>query len=881
MFVKRLVIVESPTKARTLKKFLGSDYNVLHCMGHIRDLPKSTKEIPANLKKEPWSQLGVNVTKDFEPIYLIPANKKKIVSELKSALKEADELILATDEDREGESISWHLLEVLKPKVPFHRMVFHEITKKAILEALGKFREIDHNLVEAQECRRILDRLVGYTLSPILWKKVAYGLSAGRVQSVALKLVTEKELQRISFESSHYKSFTLNFDSPFSFEARSVSIDGEPFVSSKDFDSTTGALKKKNFLHVSTDLEAEKIQKKLRAQKWWVKSIEVSEFSRKPSPPFITSTLQQEGSRRLNLAVRETMKVAQSLYEKGFITYMRTDSTFLSAQALEAARTSIKTQFGKEYLPETPKNYQTKSKGAQEAHEAIRPAGDTFAHPSQTGLKGVFADLYELIWKRTLASQMINSKEERTQIKLISDTNSEASLSGVKIKFAGFRKLYLDSLESVDKDKDGQLLPDLKEGQKLECSDVVVKGHDTKPPARYTEASLVQILEKEGVGRPSTYASILNAIQARGYVVKEKNQLLPSLTALIVSQFLRQHFPDYVDLQFTSNMEEDLDVIAQGNVKRNDYLGQIYSVLHKKVEEKKSQIEGSDSRSIELKSFPGFVFKVGRYGAYVCKKDKSGQEVCGSLPEGESLDKFSQKFLEDLIENRDGRPMGKDPDSGKTIYFLRGRYGPYVQLGKVSPDYSNVKDLKRASVGFLSKPDEVTLEQCTTLLKMPLLLGHHPESKKKIEKNVGRFGPYVVCDGDFRSIPKVMNFFEVEFSEALELLNKPKGQRFGVKVLRTLGEHPSKKKKIIEVCDGKYGFYIKMGSKNVSLPESQNPEKITLKEAAILIDGAPDKKKKAKKDSARKTTANKTAVQKTTVKKVIVRKKNVQTKEKN
>ena len=435
---------------------------------------------------------------------------------------------------------------------------------------------------------------------------------------------------------------------------------------------------------------------------------------------------------------------------------------------------------------------------------------------------------------------MVNSQEQRTQIKLKSGKD-EATLSGVQIKFPGFRSLYLDSLEGA-KDKENEtILPPLEQGDSLKCSDVTIKEHETRPPARYTEASLVQVLEKEGVGRPSTYASILTAIQDRGYVIPSKNQLLPSLTALIVSRFLEKHFPKYVDLKFTSNMEEDLDQIAQGEQGRVQYLKSIYTPLKKSVDEKEDQIQGSDVRAIALPSYPKFVFKIGRYGAYVCTLDDSGKEVCGALPEGKTLDNFSEEFLKSLILQRDGVLLGKDPKTQEEVYRLSGRYGPYVQLGKALPDQSNIKDLKRSSISFLEDPDAVTLDQATTLLQMPLHLGKHPESGKDISKSVGRFGPYVMCDGDFRSIPKSMDFFEVTLDEALELLNKPKGTRFGSKLLRKLGDHP-KKKKAINIYEGRYGPYLKIGTKNVSIPKGQDLEKLTLDQALPWVDEALSKK---------------------------------------
>ena len=568
---KRLVVVESPTKARTIRKFLGPDYIVESCMGHIRDLPQSAKDIPEMYKGHSWSNLGVNIESHFEPIYCIPKTKQKVVRELKSKLKGITELILATDEDREGESISWHLVEVLKPKVPIRRMVFHEITKEAILSSLKNFREIDSNLVKAQETRRVLDRLVGYTISPLLWKKVAYGLSAGRVQSVAVKLIVEKETARINFNKSDYWGIQgICSKGQKEFESRFTAYDQKSFALGKDFDSKTGALKEnlKN-CEVLEESKAKSIVAEVEGKTWEVMKVEEKTIRRQPQAPFITSTLQQEAFTKLGWTARDTMGVAQKLYEQGFITYMRTDSVQLSAQALEGAKSRIQSLYGKKYLLSAPRDFSKKKvKGAQEAHEAIRPSGTEYKTSDELGLKKQQAELYDLIWRRTLASQMQEAKIRQLSVELKCG-KTKAQASGSVIEFDGFLKLFPKSLET-------KVLPDLKVGEKVQMGSIESKSHETKPPARFTEASLVQMLEKEGVGRPSTYAVIISNIQHRGYVKKSGNALAPTFTAMIVAKLLSKYFPQYVDTEFTSQMENSLDEIAQGQMDWEAYLRTVY-----------------------------------------------------------------------------------------------------------------------------------------------------------------------------------------------------------------------------------------------------------------------------------------------------------------
>lgn len=863
---KKLVIVESPTKAKTIRKFLGKEFTVESCMGHVRDLPQSAKDIPEKFKKQPWANLGVNVEDDFTPIYCVPKTKTKVVKALKESLADADELILATDEDREGESISWHLLEVLKPTIPVKRMVFHEITKEAIEDALTQFRDIDENLVRAQEARRVLDRLVGYTISPLLWKKVAYGLSAGRVQSVAVRLIAEREHERLRFKKSQYWSLQAKHEhTGIKFLSRAQQLSGRKVATGKDFDSETGELlkdKKAQFIHLKGE-EAHKWALDLAGENWVVDEVEEKPISRKPAPPFITSTLQQEANRKLGYSSRETMELAQKLYERGFITYMRTDSTNLSTQAIQAARAEIQSLYGKEYLPPQPREYSAKkAKGAQEAHEAIRPAGTRFALPEEAGLSGGMLKIYELIWKRTVASQMVNAEQKQVSVRFkVKDAVFGAS--GLTVEFPGFLKAYVEDEDERDDEKEEVKLPKLKKGDSIKALKVEPLEHETKPPARFTEASLVQTMEKEGIGRPSTYAAIIGTIQDRGYVRKVGNALVPTFTALVVSKLLREHLPDYVDLGFTSEMESSLDNIAQGEMDWVKYLTSIYfgqKGLKKQVEVQEKEISGDEARSIRLDGLDPLDFRIGRYGAYVCRPEKEG-EVCASLPEsqfpGDITKEIANKLIDQKINGADA--LGKDPATGKSVYVLSGRYGPYVQLGENEDEKP-----KRMAIPATLEPEKVTMQQALQLLELPKSLGDHPVSGKDIKKGLGRFGPYVVHDGDFRSIPKGENIFDVDLKRALELLAQPKKGRGRAAPLKSLGEHPGTKEQI-DLLTGKYGPYIKFGKKNISLPEDAKPETFTLEMALKLIEEKgegggstkSEKPAKAAKGGKKKTTSRK------------------------
>ncbi|UOF02857.1 type I DNA topoisomerase [Bdellovibrio reynosensis] len=834
----KLVVVESPTKAKTIRKFLGKDYVVESCMGHIRDLPKSAKDIPEKVKKEKWAQLGVNVDKNFEPIYCVPKDKTKVVKNLKDKLEEAAELYLATDEDREGESISWHLLEVLKPKVPTKRMVFHEITKDAIQKALKDTREIDINLVRAQEARRILDRLVGYTISPLLWKKVAYGLSAGRVQSVAVRLIVEKELERVRFKKSSYWGVLaeLNKDGV-NFESRLQQYKNQRIATGKDFDGLTGQLTAGKDVLVLDEKMSAKLAADLKSGSWVVSDVEEKPTFRKPAAPFITSTLQQEANRKLGLSSREAMQVAQKLYEQGFITYMRTDSTFLSTEAINASRDAIQSKYGKEYLTPQPRNYAAKKvKGAQEAHEAIRPAGNQFMDPDETGLTGTQFRLYDMIWKRTIASQMVDARQKQVSAKIqVGDALFGAS--GMTIEFPGFLRAYVEGSDDPEADLAERevRLPALKVKDGVKVSKLDPTSHETKPPARYTEASLVQTMEKEGIGRPSTYASVIGTIIDRGYVRKAGTALVPTFTAMIVSKLLSSYLSQYVDLGFTSEMEQSLDNIAEGDLDWEKYLSSVYKGpkgLKALVDSQEEKINPDDARTMTLEGMDRYKFHVGRYGAYVTTT-RDGEDVSASLPDNESPADITPEIAEKLIDQKinGADALGKDPTTGLPIYVLNGRYGPYVQMGDVTPEDDKPK---RASLPPNTQPEQVDLQMALSLLSLPKTLGNHPGTGKEIKAGLGRFGPFVVHDGDYRSIPKSDSIFTITLEKALEMLSQPKKGRGRAAALKDLGAHPDTGD-AIQIFNGPYGPYIKCAKVNVSLPEGASPDTVTLEQAIGLI----------------------------------------------
>jgi DNA topoisomerase-1 len=778
---KTLVVVESPTKAKTIRKFLPPEYVVEASMGHVRDLPDSAADIPEKYKGQEWARLGVNVEEDFAPLYVTPKGKGKTINELKAKLKGADALYLATDEDREGESIAWHLVKSLNPKVPVRRMVFHEITKPAIMRALEETRELDSKLVSAQETRRVLDRLFGYTLSPLLWKKIGAGLSAGRVQSAALKLLVDRERERAKFQKAVYWDLLAKLFKDSNFDARLQSVGGVRIATGKDFDENTGQLSENKIdVRVLNEQDAADLRERLLNASWVVKSVTEKATTARPSIPFITSTLQQEGNRKLGLSARETMRTAQRLYEEGFITYMRTDSPALSSEAIGGARKQVQELFGDEYLSPAPRQFAAKSKGAQEAHEAIRPAGANFRHPRETGLEGRELAVYNLIWKRTLASQMADARKLSIGV-LIAADDALFTANGTRILFPGFLRVYVegsDDPEAALEDRE-VLLPALKEGDVARLNELLCDEHETKPPARYTEASLVQALEKEGIGRPSTYATIIGTIQERGYVRKNGNALVPTFTGFAVIQLLERYFEQLVNLGFTSQMEQSLDNIAAGELESLPYLKKFYlgeEGLQNQVREREAGIDPGESRTVTLPQLHNLQVRVGRYGAYVVGKEN--EEERANLPDDLAPADIRDEGLQTLLSNRNEAPqsIGVHPESGQNMYVLTGRYGPYVQLGEVTEETPKPR---RASIPRGVNPASLSPEQAVELLLFPRELGVHPETGKPVAANKGRFGPYVMHDGEFRSLKKEDDLMTIGLARALELLAQPKPERAG------------------------------------------------------------------------------------------------------
>ncbi len=887
-----LVIVESPTKAKTIRNYLPADYRVEASMGHVRDLPQSTSEVPPTITDKRVRELGVDVDADFEPIYLVPKDKTKVVKTLKEALKQADELILATDEDREGESISWHLLQVLKPKVPTRRMVFHEITEEAIREAIRNCRDVDERLVRAQETRRILDRLVGYTLSPLLWKKIAYGLSAGRVQSVSVRLLVQRERERRAFRQGTYwdlkallavgEQATTKQDKgadTTTFEAKLVSVDNVKVATGADFDESTGQIAQGRTVVLLNEAQARELQARLRHETWRVADIESRPATRKPSPPFTTSTLQQEANRKLGLSARDTMRVAQNLYEQGYITYMRTDSVHLSQQAIVAARTCVEQMYGREYLSPQPRQYTTKSKGAQEAHEAIRPAGNTFRTPQQTGLSGREFQLYDLIWKRTVATQMAEARQTHITVQ-IQVGNAGFRATGKRIDFPGFFRAYVEGSDDPDAAIEDQevVLPALQVGDTPACHNLEAIGHETQPPARYTEASLVKTLESEGIGRPSTYATIIGTIVDRGYAQLVKNTLIPTFTAFAVTSLLEQHFPDLVDTSFTARMERTLDDISTGEAQWLPYLKEFYlgqNGLDHQVKERDSQIDPVQARTVDLENIDAKV-RIGRYGAYL-EVDRGEDVIKANIPQDLTPADLSPSQIETLLRQKIEGPdkLGFHPETGEPIYVLIGAYGPYVQLGDATD--ANPKP-KRASLPKGVTTSTVTLEMAVGLLALPRNLGVHPDTGCRIQASLGRFGPYVVHDQgkdgkDYRSLKAEDDVLTITLERALELLAEPKrgrGRATAAKPLRDLGVHPDDGEPV-GVFNGPYGLYVKHGKTNAGLAEGQTAESITLDMALELLSAKASTKSTRKTGNARsssgiKTTAKSPATTKATAK---------------
>ncbi len=840
---KKLVIVESPTKAKTISKFLGKGYDVRSSYGHIRDLPDSAKEIPANVKKEPWARLGINIDKDFEPLYIISADKKKRVKELKDLLKEADEIYLATDEDREGESISWHLLEVLKPKVPVKRMVFHEITKEAIQAAINSPRDVDMHLVEAQETRRVVDRLYGYTVSPLLWKKMAPRLSAGRVQSVVLRLLVERERERISFRSGTYWDLKATFakDSQ-EFDAELFSYKNQRIASGKDFDPINGKLTATSKVLLLNAEESDKLRTELKKQTAKISEVDSKPYTTKPYAPFTTSTIQQEANRKLRFSAQRTMRLAQTLYENGYITYMRTDSTTLSAEAIDGARKIISNEFGKEYLPTAPREYKTKVKNAQEAHEAIRPAGSNFADP-QDVKKALGEDefkLYEMIWKRMLACQMKDAEGNRQSLSVqLGDAVFKAS--GKTITFPGFLRAYVEGsddpeAEIADQEK---ILPALKVSEELSTKKLDTFEHKTQSPARYTEGSLIKELEKRGIGRPSTWASVVNLVLTRTYAFKKGTALVPSFLAQALVGLLENYFTNLVDYSFTAQLEDDLDEISLGKSNRLTYLTSFYHGnghlgLKALVEKGEETIDprivcgleiGHDANGVKLE------VRIGRYGPFL-----TNGETRAGLPEELAPDELTMERALELIATAERGPesLGIEPESGLPVFLKTGRYGPYVQLGEKTEDYPKPK---MASLLSNQVAIDLTLEQAIGLLSLPRKIGTFPDNNEDIVAANGRFGPYLKAGTETRSLNLANHSpVTVTLEEAIEILRTPKtrGRQTVASVLKELGVHPVTNKKL-QIKNGKYGPYVTDGKLNASVPKDKSPEEVTLEDAVNLL----------------------------------------------
>jgi DNA topoisomerase-1 len=857
---KKLVIVESPAKARTIGGYLGAEYIVESSIGHIRDIPGRAKDAPEKLQDE-WrrTKYGVDVHDGFKPLYVVSSDKKKQVTKLRKLLKEVDEVYLATDEDREGEAIAWHLLEVLKPKVPVWRMVFHEITKSAIEAAVETPREIDRQLVDAQEARRILDRLYGYEISPVLWRKVRPKLSAGRVQSPATRIIVERERERMTFVAASYWDLSSNFVVPsdpgnIEFGATLVTVDEVRVAAGRDF-SEQGELKSRD-VTVLDEARAGALVAALADSDFSVDSIEAKPYTRRPYPPFRTSTLQQEAGRKLRFGTGRTMSAAQRLYENGLITYMRTDSTTLSPTALGAARKLVAARYGPEYLPKEPRSYSGKVKNAQEAHEAIRPAGEDFALPkavaSTYGPSSDEAKLYELIWKRTVASQMRDAKGESIAVRLAARAATGEDVrfaaSGKTILFAGFLRAYVEGSDDPEAALDDQEthLPPMVEGEEVTALAVEAKHHQTKPPARYTEASLVKRLEELGIGRPSTYASIISRIQDRGYARKKGTALVPTLTAFATVALMEQHFADFVDYAFTARMEDDLDQIAAGDQAAVPWLEEFYfGNGHPGLEEMvASNLEAIDAReinSIALGDAPDglpVVARAGRYGPYV----QHGEDTA-SIPDETAPDELSVAVALELLAAPSGdKILGEDSESGLTVIAKSGRYGPYVQLGDPEPG-SKTKP-KTASLFKAMSTDSISLEEALQLLSQPRNLGDHPETGEPIMVQNGRYGPYIKSGKDTRSLEAEEEIFTIDFDAAVALLAQPKKRagRRAVPPLKELGDDPVSKKPIV-VKDGRWGLYVTDGETNASFRVADSLERIDLERAAELIQMRRDKQK--------------------------------------
>ena len=887
---KALVIVESPAKAKTIAKYLGKDFIVESSIGHIRDLPSSADQIPEQFKKKPWARTGVDVENGFTPLYIVPPEKKAQVQKLKNLLADADALYLATDEDREGEAIAWHLREVLKPKVPVKRMVFHEITEKAIKAAIANPRQIDQPLVDAQEARRILDRLYGYEVSPILWKKVAPRLSAGRVQSVATRLVVERERLRRAFVSGSYWGINGQLLTPPGQAAGTpahifgdmIELDGQRLARGTDFDPNTGKLTAASKAFLLQEAKAKALEAALLKASFVVADVQKKPFTQKPAAPFTTSTLQQESARKLRFTAQRTMRTAQRLYENGFITYMRTDSTTLSEQALTAARTQIGELYGPDYVPADVRKYATKSKGAQEAHEAIRPAGETFRTPDQ--IKGDVDEdafrLYDLIWKRTVASQMKDATGERTQVRfdaVTAEGKATFQASGKVIHFPGFLRAYVEGSDDPDAELEEQerVLPPLSPGETLAADKIEAKGSQTQPPARYTEASLVKELEDRGIGRPSTFASIIQTVQDRGYVFKKGTALVPTFTAFAVINLLEKHFGELVDYAFTATMEADLDLISEGQKKATPWLHDFYFGTFTEAQKKKNGKEGRlDEVGLKAKVSDGtedinpraicelplgftddgqlVAARVGRYGPYLQIGDTP---VRANIPEDLAPDELNVAKALQLLKDaaQANKPLGLDPATKKPVYVKSGRFGPYVQLGDVELNAKGKPTGERPRMASLwpgMTVQTLTLDEALLVLSFPKILGQHGNGLDVVLYD-GKFGPYVKMEGtvlladgkeghvrETRSLTDRVLLTSLSLQQGLDLLNQPRvrGARGSAQpaALATLGTS-SVTNQPIAVRVGRFGSYVTDGQVNATIPSAKDPLKVTLEEALEYI----------------------------------------------
>jgi DNA topoisomerase I len=873
---RRLVIVESPAKARTIAGYLGKDYVVESSIGHIRDMPDKAAEIPAKYRGEPWARLGVDVDHDFQPLYVVNPDKRQQVSKLRQLLKGADELLLATDEDREGEAIAWHLLEELKPKVPVRRMVFHEITPEAIANAVAHPRQMDDGLVEAYQTRRVLDRLYGYEVSPVLWKKVMPQLSAGRVQSVAVRLVVDRERERIAFRAARYWDLEAVFAKVgerdaaevSSFPAALVSVDGHRVAQGRDF-SPTGELRPAQngahpdgaaLLHLDGEAAAA-LADRLADTDFSVRSVERKPYRRSPYAPFRTTTLQQEASRKLGFSAKYAMGVAQRLYENGFITYMRTDSITLSQTAIAAARSQARELYGAEYVPDAPRVYTSKVKSAQEAHEAIRPAGDRFRTPAQTRLSGDELRLYDLVWKRTVASQMKDATGESVSVRVAGRSSSgedaEFAASGKIINFYGFMKAYVEGADdpNAELDDNQRRLPALAEAEPLIAESLAPAEHATRPPARYTEASLIKELEDRAIGRPSTYASIMGTILDRGYVFKKGTALVPSFLAFAVVTLLEQHFEHLIDYDFTAQMEEALDEIARGEAERVPWLRRFYfgAPGEEGLKELVSDLSDIDARAIS--SFPlagtDIVVRVGRYGPYL---ERDGERA--NIPEGTAPDELTPELAAELLSRPTGdKILGTDPATGRTVVAKAGRFGPYVteQLEEGAPASAKPRT---ASLLKSMDLDSVTLDDALRLLTLPRTLGELDGEPVTVQN--GRYGPYVKKGTDSRSLDSEEQMFTVTLDQARELFAQPKPRgraaRAAAAPLRELGDDPASGKPIL-LRDGRFGPYVTDGETNASLRKGDTAESITPQRAVELLAerraAAPSPKRQAGRSRAK------------------------------